>query len=221
MPNPLRDPVHRTAILSGTLGFATAGAAVGGIWSMARGRSAVPYTLGMAANCGLIGFTFLATRRFILEERLDRQRSLGQKDPQLTDSDMIVSSTVAGGATGSIWSGVFYGSHRVIAGFLVLGVLTGGMQMCITAANSMRQQIILNKLNPDQAQELPLTRFKESIVRQLGELGQLASDNLAWIPIHKLTTKEHRELLQKKLDGVNAELEEVDETILNMKTQIQ
>jgi hypothetical protein len=43
----------------------------------------------------------------VLEERLDRGRALGQITPQLRDTDMIAASTVAGGATGSIWSGVF------------------------------------------------------------------------------------------------------------------
>ncbi|KAI8050224.1 hypothetical protein BDF22DRAFT_696179 [Syncephalis plumigaleata] len=217
MPNPLRDPTQRASILKGTLGFGIAGATIGGFWSLARGRSFGPYTLSLAFNCGLVGFTFLATRRFVLEERLDRGRALGQTTPQLRDADMIAASTVAGGAAGSIWSGVFYGSQRVIAGFLMFGLLAGGVQMCATAANHMRQQIILNKLDPEQARNLPLIHMKHSLASQWSELTGWIGESLAWIPIHKLSATEHRELLEKRLALVDMELNELELTIADAK----
>ncbi|RKP23089.1 hypothetical protein SYNPS1DRAFT_24936 [Syncephalis pseudoplumigaleata] len=99
---------------------------------------------------------------------------------------------------------------------MVFGLLAGGVQMCATAANHVRQQIILSKMHPDQVHALPLVHLKQSLTSQWAGVKQRVGEHLAWLPVHRLSTAEHRELLQKRLDLVDGELEAVEQAMAAM-----
>ncbi|RKP10980.1 hypothetical protein THASP1DRAFT_27226 [Thamnocephalis sphaerospora] len=209
MPNPLLDSDLRTPILTGAAGCALAGSFAGSLLSVVRARPFWSFTLGTAVNCGMVGFTYLATRTMILQEQLERQREAGYI-PHATDENLLFSSAIAGGVTGGIWTGALRGPRGVLPGFVMFALLAGSGQWGWTTARRFRQQVIVASSGSVRSNETAWDVFRASMYQQWNDWCFQMGQRIDWLPMRKMTATEYRTHLQERLALVNAELEDLE-----------
>jgi hypothetical protein len=146
---------------------------------------------------------------FITYQR-QKNSQFGLKDSQTKDIDALFSSALAGVTTGGLLSAAYRGPKSVVSGAIMFGTICTGLQTIYTTANNWRQESILksghlNGRSQQQEEEEKEKKEPFSIMKYI---------NLpSWFPIHQLSEDEYNELLDVKLQTLEAELAELEKKL--------
>lgn len=151
-----------------------------------------------------------------------RQKNVqfGLKDSETRDIDALFSSAMAGGTTGGLLSAAYRGPKSVVSGAVMFGAICTGLQVVYTAGNNWRQQSILKSGKLDGPAILPVitTKKQYEVEGEKKGFSLLQHINLpSWFPIHQLSEDEYNELLDTKLQTLEAELAELEKKIHQTK----
>jgi hypothetical protein len=156
---------------------------------------------------------------FITYQR-QKNAQFGLKDSETKDMDALFSSAMAGVTTGGLLSAAYRGPKSVVSGAVMFGAICSGLQAVYTAGNNWRQQSILKSGKLDGSAILPVVTTKKQYQGE-GEnkvFSLLQHINLpSWFPIHQLSEDEYNELLDTKLQTLEAELAELEKKIQSSK----
>lgn len=152
---------------------------------------------------------------FITYQR-QKNSQFGLKDSETKDIDALFSSAMAGATTGGLLSAAYRGPKSVVSGAVMFGAICSGLQAVYTAGNNWRQQSILESGKLDGPTILPVITTKKQSEMEGDNKGfsLLQHINLpSWFPIHQLSKDEYNELLDTKLQTLEAELTELEKKI--------
>lgn len=150
---------------------------------------------------------------FITYQR-QQNTQFGLKDSQTKDFDALFSSTMAGITTGGLLSAAYRGPRMVLPGAIMFGAICSGIQVVYTAGNNWRQRSIIESGKLDGPsfnfkQEHDPTQHKKEESFSLLKYINMPS----WFPIHQLSEEEYNELLDTKLQTLEAELAELEKKL--------
>lgn len=157
------------------------------------------HALTMSLNWSMYGLFFWTTRELLISE---------QPNP----SEMF-SSTVAGAMTGGILAFISRAQKRaVISGALLFAAMSAAGQVVFSMANSKRQAMIVEKLQPPTPKQETrwLERWKQKwLVDPVTLLPE-------WFPLRRIPNEEYRSLLVNRRAEILVELKSIRESIDRM-----
>ncbi|GAN08817.1 conserved hypothetical protein [Mucor ambiguus] len=198
---------------------ALAGATTGATVAVLRNAPVKQWTVSTGLNCGVFGATFFLVRETFITYQRQKNSQFGLKDSQTRDFDDLFSSAMAGATTGGLLSAAYRGPKSVLSGVVMFGALCTGIQAVFTAGNNWRQESILKSGKLD-GPTFQLTMKQNNMEEEKKKEGfsLLKHINLpSWFPIHQLSEDEYNELLDTKLQTLEAELAELEKKLNEKK----
>ncbi|KAG0165437.1 hypothetical protein DFQ28_009400 [Apophysomyces sp. BC1034] len=184
-------------VLLGTCLSATVGATTGTMLAVLKPAPIGQYALSTGLNCGVFGATFLMVRETFLSYQRSKNPLYGLKDSQTRDLDDLVSSTMAGITTGGLLSALYRGPRGVLPGSIMFGTITAGAQILYSAGNRWRQDKIVRR-EQNREDEESVSFFDYIQVPW-------------WSPIRPLSNEEYEQLLDERLQVLEAEVEAIEQ----------
>ncbi|CEP15967.1 hypothetical protein [Parasitella parasitica] len=202
-----------------TLNVALVGASTGATIAVLKNAPVKQWTVSTGLNCGVFGATFFLVRETFITYQRQKNAQFGLKDSQTRDFDAVFSSAMAGATTGGLLSAAYKGPKSMVSGAVMFGALCTGIQAAFTAGNNWRQESILKSGKLDEP-SFQLTMRQSNMQEEQKKTGfsLLKYINLpSWFPIHQLSEDEYNELLDTKLQTLEAELAELEKKLRNEK----
>ncbi|KAG1463199.1 hypothetical protein G6F56_005338 [Rhizopus delemar] len=123
-------------------------------------------------------------------------------DSETKDIDALISSAMAGATTGGLLTAAFRGPKAAPSGTIMFGAICTGFQLIYTAGNNWRQESIIKQGRNEH-------KVPSSFLRQF----HLPT----WFPIHQISEEEYNELLDTRLQTLEAEVAELEQKLSNAK----
>lgn len=166
---------------------AATGAIFGAAYATLKSRPVVLWTVIAGGQCGVLGWTFWATRSLMLQ-------SIHQQDDSqpISTRQELMYSTVAGSLSGMV-GGAFRGRANVLPGAIAMGLVGLGGQASYNA--------------------LSLTAWTDQQKRPL--LDRLSESK--WWPLKALSDEEYEKDLTEQLTAIEAEMSMIEDTINQLK----
>ncbi|KAI8640353.1 hypothetical protein BD408DRAFT_434324 [Parasitella parasitica] len=202
-------------VLVGSGLVALAGASTGATIAVLKNAPVKQWTVSTGLNCGVFGATFFLVRETFITYQRQKNAQFGLKDSQTRDFDALFSSAMAGVTTGGLLSAAYKGPKSMISGAVMFGTLCTGIQAVFTAGNNWRQESILESGKLDDS-KFQFTMRQNNMQEEQKKTGfsLLKYINLpSWFPIHQLSEDEYNELLDTKLQTLEAELAELEKKL--------
>ncbi|KAI8880976.1 hypothetical protein K501DRAFT_254110 [Backusella circina FSU 941] len=190
------------SVILGTGLSALAGATTGATVAVLKNAPVKQFATATGLNCGVFGATFFLVRETFLTYQQSKNPQFGLKDSQTRDIDELISSAMAGATTGGLLSAAYRGPKGAAPGAVMFGLICTGLQVAYTGANKWRQNRIL-----ESGDGKPVTR--ESILRHI--------HMPTWFPIHQISEEEYNDLLDTKLQTLEAEVAALEKQLKEME----
>ncbi|OBZ86230.1 hypothetical protein A0J61_05723, partial [Choanephora cucurbitarum] len=202
-------------VMIGSSLAAIAGGSTGATFAVLKNAPVKQWTISTGLNCGVFGATFFLVRETFITYQRQQNAQFGLKDSQTQDMDAMFSSAMAGATTGGLLSAAYRGPKSVLSGVVVFGAICSALQGIYTAGNHWRQASIIKQLEapppppPPTASNQNQPKGLSSILQYI----QLPS----WFPIHQISEEEYADLLDTKLQTLEAELAELERKLQSKK----
>lgn len=148
---------------------------------------------------------------FITYQR-QKNAQFGLKDSHTKDVDALFSSAMAGATTGGLLSAAYRGPKSVVSGAVMFGAICTAVQALYTAGDNWRQNAILESQNGRVVETgAPIVKVEKEEKEPFSIFKYI--DLPSWFPIHQLSEDEYNELLDTKLQTLEAELAELEKKI--------
>ncbi|KAI8997488.1 hypothetical protein BDB01DRAFT_771292 [Pilobolus umbonatus] len=192
-------------VIYGSAAAGLAGGAIGATMGVLKNAPVKQYSISTGINCGIFGATFFIVRESFLGYQRSKNPQFGLKDSQTKDFDTMFSSAMAGATTGGLLSAISRGSKSVPSSAILFGALCTGLQAVYNTGNNWRQESILKSGDLDGRYVLSKEK-KESEGFSILKHIHMPS----WFPIHQISEEEYEELLDTRLQTLEAELAELE-----------
>ncbi|RCH89451.1 hypothetical protein CU098_007757 [Rhizopus stolonifer] len=194
-------------VIVGSSLAAMAGGTTGATIAVLKNAPVKQWTISTGLNCGVFGATFFLVRETFITYQRQKNSQFGLKDSETKDMDAMFSSAMAGATTGGLLSAAYRGPKSVLSGVVIFGSICSVLQGIYTKGNHWRQDAIIQQMNPvvEPTPSPPQQKKGFSIMQYI----QLP----AWFPIHQLSEEEYNELLDTKLQTLEAELAELEQKL--------
>lgn len=199
-----------------------AGATTGATVAVLKNAPVKQFAVATGLNCGAFGATFfrklmpsskkkegqklthsqIVVRETFLTYQQSKNPQFGLKDSQTRDIDELISSAMAGATTGGLLSAAYRGPKGAAPGAVMFGLICTGLQVAYTGANKWRQTMILE--NDDE---------KPAITQSILKHIHMPS----WFPIHQLSEEEYNDLLDTKLQTLEAEVAALEKQLKDIE----
>lgn len=149
---------------------------------------------------------------FITYQR-QKNAQFGLKDSQTKDVDALFSSAMAGATTGGLLSAAYKGPKSVVSGAVMFGAICTAVQALYTAGDNWRQNSILESHSGRVVEQgAPIMKLEKEEAKEPFSIFKYI-DLPSWFPIHQLSEDEYNELLDTKLQTLEAELAEIEKKL--------
>ncbi|KAI9476224.1 MAG: hypothetical protein EXX96DRAFT_576283 [Benjaminiella poitrasii] len=198
------------SIIVGSSLAALTGATTSATIAVLKNAPAKQWAVSTGLNCGIFGATFFLVRETFITYQRQKNVQFGLKDSQTKDFDAMFSSMMAGATTGGLLSAAYRGPKTVVSGAFMFGAICSALQLVYTTGQHWRQETILKSGQLDGPSLSPNTNDEKS-----DSSGSLLKHihMPSWFPIHKLSEQEYNDLLDTKLNTLEAELAELEEKL--------
>lgn len=150
---------------------------------------------------------------FITYQR-QKNSQFGLKDSETKDIDALFSSAMAGVTTGGLLSAAYKGPKSVLSGAVMFGAICTGLQTIYITGNNWRQDQILKSGQLDGQFIVEEANQAKEKVEKKEPFSIMKYINLpSWFPIHQLSEEEYNDLLDTKLQTLEAELAELEKKL--------